>query len=94
MTRVRALAALLLPACALTAACTAQSGGEEQACGGVLLSAPEDGASSFTVAQLMAQSAGMGMTRQEAETLLYLEGISPGSRLEPGESRCLDGRPD
>lgn len=40
----------------------------------------------------MAHSAAMGMTQQEAETLLYLEGISPNDKLAPGESVCIDGK--
>lgn len=78
------LAVVGLTACAVE--------GEEETCGGILLTAPADGSGSFTVSELMAHSAAMGMTQQEAETLIYLEGLSPGTRLEPGESRCLDGK--
>lgn len=79
----------------LVAACSAGENGSET-CGGFILSAPEGeriGISSLSVAELMAHSAAMGMTQQEAETLLYLEGISPSDRLEPGESICVDGKP-
>jgi hypothetical protein len=40
----------------------------------------------------MAHSAAMGMSQEEAETLLFLEGISPNDKLAPGESVCLDGK--
>ena len=86
-----ALAVFVVLAVVGLTACAVE--GEEEACGGMLITAPADGAGSFTVAQLMAHSAAMGMTQQEAETLIYLEGLSPTTRLEPGESRCLDGKP-
>ncbi len=79
----------------LLAACTAGEDATE-ACGGFRLSAPEGentGSGSFSVAELMAHSAAMGMTQQEAETLLYLEGISPSDKLAPGEAICVDGKP-
>lgn len=72
------------------------SEGEDSTCAGFLLSAPEGentGPGSLSVAQLMAHSAAMGMTQQEAETLLYLEGISPSQTLAPGETLCVDGKP-
>ncbi len=50
--------------------------------------------SSFTIPELMAHASAMGMTQAEAETLIYLEGITPNTRLEPGETLCIDGRPD
>lgn len=51
------------------------------------------GQTSFTVPQLMAHAAAMGLTQQEAETLIYLEGISSTTEIEPGETLCIDGRP-
>lgn len=48
---------------------------------------------SYSVTQLMAHATAMGMTQQEAETLIYLEGISVTTRIEPGETICIDGRP-
>ncbi len=63
------------------------------ACAGPVLTAPE-GRAGATVAQLMAHSAAMGMTPQEAETLIYLEGLNPQATLKPGETVCLDGKPD
>ncbi|MEW9856487.1 hypothetical protein [Novosphingobium sp. M1R2S20] len=83
----------ILP-CLLVAACT--GGGDEAACSGILLTAPANGmagSGSMSIAQLMAHSAAMGMTQREAETLLYLEGISPSRTLEPGETICIDGKP-
>jgi hypothetical protein len=64
-------------------------------CTGILLSAPESDSRSrsFSVAELMAHSAAMGMTQQEAETLLYLEGITASDTLAPGEALCVDGKP-
>lgn len=59
-----------------------------------MLSGPEGtGVAALSVAQLMAHSSAMGMTQQEAETLLYLEGIDPGDKLAPGELICVDGKP-
>ena len=88
-----ASAHLLTGICLLAAAC---SEGEDSTCAGFLLSAPKAenaGPGSFSVAQLMAHSAAMGMTQQEAETLLYLEGIFPSHTLAPGETLCVDGKP-
>ena len=79
-----------LAALALLGACT-QAG--EAGCAGTSITVPETG-SGFTVPQLMAHAASMGMTQQEAETLIYLEGIGPQATLEPGETICLDGKPD
>lgn len=65
-------------------------------CSGVLLTAPSstnDGGS-FTVAELMAHSSAMGMTQREAETLIYLEGLSASSTLKNGQTLCVDGKPD
>ncbi len=44
--------------------------------------------------QLMAHASAMGLNQQDAETLIYLEGISPQATLEPGRIICLDGKPD
>lgn len=49
---------------------------------------------SFSVPELMAQATAMGLTQTEAETLIYLEGITPNTRIEPGETMCIDGKPD
>lgn len=66
-----------------------------QTCSGTLIEVPEGGdGSGFTVPQLMAHASAMGMTQQEAETLIYLEGLSPQATLKAGERICLDGRPD
>ena len=78
------------------AACTPQageSGPDPSACAGTLITVPQNG-SGFTVPQLMAHASAMGMRQQEAETLIYLEGISPQATLQPGETVCLDGKPD
>lgn len=61
-------------------------------CSGTLIKVPEG--QGFTVPQLMAHAAAMGMTQEEAETLIYLEGLSPNATLSAGQSLCLDGRPD
>ena len=58
-----------------------------------MITVPQNG-SGFTVPQLMAHASAMGMSQQEAETLIYLEGISPQATLQPGETVCLDGKPD
>jgi hypothetical protein len=86
---------LLLPVYGVLTACSSSGENDEAACAGILLSAPESGeagSGSFTASELMAHSAAMGMTQEEAETLLYLEGISPSDRLAPGESVCIDGK--
>lgn len=75
---------------ALLGACN-QAG--EAGCTGTLITVPPNGAG-FTVPQLMAHAASMGMSQQEAETLIYLEGIGPQATLQPGETICLDGKPD
>ena len=64
-----------------------------ESCSGTLIEVPADG-SGFTVPQLMAHASAMGMTQQEAETLIYLEGLAPQATLKAGERICLDGRPD
>lgn len=91
------LSALLLATCLVLAGCSSDGADSQAACGGIFLSAPEDGeagSASFTISELMAHSAAMGMTQQEAETLLYLEGISPNDTLAPGETLCVDGQPE
>ncbi|MBH1945483.1 hypothetical protein I5L01_14745 [Erythrobacter sp. YJ-T3-07] len=75
---------------ALLGGCTQ---GGNAGCGGTLITVPQDGAG-FTVPQLMAHATAMGMNQQEAQTLIYLEGISPQATLQPGETICLDGKPD
>ena len=86
----RPSALCIVVALAASAAC-APTG--DAGCAGTPITVPEDGAG-FTVPQLMAHAAAMGMTQQEAETLIYLEGISPQATLAPGETICLDGKPD
>jgi hypothetical protein len=81
---------LILAASALLAACSAQ----QEACGGTLVTVPEGGGEGYTIPQLMAQAAAMGMTNEEAQTLIYLEGLSPQATLQPGETICLAGQPD
>ena len=76
---------------AIIAACSAS---DEATCGGTLITVPETGGEGFTISQLMAQAAAMGMTEQEAQTLIYLEGLSPQATLQPGDTICLDGQPD
>ncbi|MEO1969515.1 MAG: hypothetical protein ABGW87_12485 [Sphingomonadaceae bacterium] len=77
-----------------TTACTASKNGKPQ-CAGTVLTVPKgaDG-KGFTIAQLMAHASAMGMSQKDAETLIYLEGINPQATLKPGETICLDGRPD
>lgn len=72
----------------LVAACTA----EDRSCSGFEINSPQD--TTFTVPQLMAHAAAMGMTQQEAETLIYLEGITSVTSVEGGSSLCIDGKPD
>ena len=81
----------LLPLALVLAGCG--QGGEDEACKGPVLTASE-GTAGASIAQLMAHSTAMGMTQQEAETLIYLEGLNPQATLKPGESICLDGTPD
>ena len=84
----------LLALGAMLASCSGEPAQTED-CSGIVLSAPLSGdGDAFTVSELMAHSAAMGMTQQEAETLIYLEGLSSTSTLEPGQSLCLDGQPD
>jgi hypothetical protein len=66
--------------------------GQGSSCSGFTVTGSET-KSTFTVQELMAHSASMGMTQQEAETLIYLEGISPATKIEPGETICIDGKP-
>lgn len=76
--------------CALLSFGCSNSGSDK--CPGTLIEVPEG--QGFTIPQLMAHAAAMGMTQEEAETLIYLEGLSPNATLDAGESLCLDGRPD
>lgn len=71
----------------LLGACT----GADRECGGFEISTNTD--RSFTVPELMAHATAMGMTQQEAETLIYLEGISSTTSLEAGSALCIDGKP-
>lgn len=41
----------------------------------------------------MAHWAAMGMTQEDAEALIYLERISPATKIEPGETICIDEKP-
>ncbi|WP_417594512.1 hypothetical protein [Parasphingorhabdus sp.] len=83
-------------ACASALASCAQSVSEpvdEANCRGLFLKGPEVGdedSQSFTINELMAHSAALGMTQEEAETLLYLKGISPHHKLAPGETLCIE----
>lgn len=81
---------IMLTAIGLT---LAGCGGDGDTCSGFTVTGSAT-QSSFTVPELMAHASAMGMTQAEAETLIYLEGISPNTRLEPGETLCIDGRPD
>jgi len=78
-------------ACFLSTFLTACAG-QDSSCSGFTVTGSET-KSTFTVQELMAHSAAMGMTQQEAETLIYLEGISPATKIEPGETICIDGKP-
>lgn len=72
----------------LTTGCTAT----EQECSGFEVTSL-DGDGSFTVPELMAHATSMGMTQQEAETLIYLEGITLTATVEADRPLCIDGRP-
>lgn len=67
-------------------------GDPESSCSGTVLRVPDG--KGFTVPQLMAHASSMGMSQQEAETLIYLENISPQATVEGGSVICLDGKPD
>lgn len=73
----------------LFSGCDSDSGG----CSGFTITGTST-QTSFTVPELMAHATAMGMTQQEAETLIYLEGMTPSTRIEPGETICIDGKPD
>jgi len=83
-------------ACASALAGCAQSDLEpvdEADCHGLFLKGPavgDEDSQSFTINELMAHSAALGMTQEEAETLLYLKGISPNHKLAPGETLCIE----
>jgi len=64
----------------------------EPDCSGFVI-APAGEKTTFTVPELMAHAQAMGMTQQEAETLIYLEGISSTADVETGSPICIDGRP-
>lgn len=78
---------------ALLFGCGSPEVAERDRCDGFLLRAA-GGDRSVTPAVLVAHAAAMGMTQQETETLLYLEGISTTVVLREGQSICIDGRPD
>ena len=80
-TLISSAALLLLAACV----------GENGKCSGFEISSSSG--RSFTVPELMAHATAMGMTQQEAETLIYLEGISSATSLKPGDTLCIDGKP-
>ena len=85
----------VLLVCCLSAliACGSSVSPAASECGGFVLEAT-GGDRSFTPADLVAHASAMGMTQQETETLLYLEGISNTVVLREGQSICIDGRPD
>ncbi|WP_375290293.1 hypothetical protein [Qipengyuania sp.] len=73
----------------------AQGGGGGSGCAGTVITVPAgSNGQGATVPQLMAHASAMGLNQQDAETLIYLEGISPQATLEPGRIICLDGKPD
>jgi hypothetical protein len=76
--------------CACTAAflfgCGSSDVTKQEDCGRFALRAA-GGDRSFTAADLVAHAAAMGMTQQETETLLYLEGVSPKR-----QSICIDAK--
>lgn len=80
---------LLAPVMALIVSCS-QDGG---ACSGFTVTGTAE-QSTFTIPRLMAHAAAMGLSQEEAEALIYLEGISPDTRIAPGETVCIDGTPD
>ena len=63
------------------------------ACSGFIITGSST-QTSFSVPELMSHATAMGMTQQEAETLIYLEGITPYTRIEPGKTICIDGKAD
>lgn len=78
---------------ALLLGCNPSGDTEQEGCAGFVLRAT--GADrSFTPADLVAHAAAMGMTEQETQTLLYLEGVSSTVVLREGQSICIDGKPD
>ena len=85
----------LFSACSLTLllGCGSSGNPEQESCAGFILQATE-GDRSFSAADLVAYAAAMGMTQQETETLLYLEGVSSTVVLRDGQSICIDGKPD
>lgn len=90
------VAPFVLAAALLNSGCDTMEKDVSDQCSGVLLTAPEskNGRRSFTVAELMAHSSAMGMPQRDAETLIYLEGLSTSSTLEEGQTLCVDGRPN
>ena len=82
---------LTLLAAALALLCGCSHDGD--ACSGFTVTGTAE-QSTFTIPQLMAHAAAMGLTQEEAEALIYLEGISPATSIAPGETVCIDGTPD
>lgn len=82
-----ALPAAALVSILILAGC-AESG---QECSGFTISSSTG--NSFTVPDLMSHATAMGMSQQEAETLIYLEGIDTSTTVERGKSLCTDGKP-
>ena len=82
-------AILLFPLLTLiVSACTEPAG----SCSGFMVTSPT-GDTAFTVPELMAHATALGMTQEEAETLIYLEGITSSATVESGGTLCIDGRP-
>ena len=77
----------------LLTACSQTGGGAT--CAGTLLTVPAgSNGQGATVPQLLAHASAMGLSQKDAETLIYLEGISPQATLRSGQTICLDGKPD
>lgn len=87
---------LVFAAALLSSGCGAKGKDVGNQCRGVLLTAPDFASNgrSFTVAELMAHSSAMGMNQRDAETLIYLEGLSTSSTMQAGQTLCVDGKPD
>ena len=93
MRNLLTLPGLLLTLTAMGCVNNDDDSSEQANCTGILITGPEIGdtdSQSFTINELMAHSAAMGMTQEEADTLLYLKGISPSHRLAPGETLCIE----
>lgn len=90
------VAPFVLAAALLSSGCDTTDKDVSDQCSAVLLTAPKskNDRAPFTVAELMAHSSAMGMTQRDAETLIYLEGLSISSTLRDGQTLCVDGKPD